>query len=211
MKEKLCKKCDLVLSVEMFSKAKQNTDGLLGHCKICQKKERNFYYLCNKEALDNKNKEWKKNNKDKVSIMNKASRSKNPEAWKTWYEKNKEKHVKKNSEYFKNRLINDENFAITIKLRNRINAAFYSRGIRKKTKTTELLGCSIQELKIHIEKKFQEGMKWDNRGEWHIDHIKPCASFDLTKESEQKLCFHFSNLQPLWATDNIKKGSKINV
>ena len=53
-------------------------------------------------------------------------------------------------------------------------------------------------------------MNWNNIGKWHIDHIKPCKSFDLTKSDEQKKCFHYTNLQPLWALDNIKKGAKIS-
>ena len=74
-----------------------------------------------------------------------------------------------------------------------------------------LLGCSPDFFKRHLESKFTEGMSWENYGTkgWHIDHIKPCASFDLTIESEQIECFHFSNLQPLWWYDNIEKSDKI--
>ncbi len=57
--------------------------------------------------------------------------------------------------------------------------------------------------------KFTNGMAWDDYGDWHIDHILPCISFDLSDENQQKICFHYTNLQPLWATDNLKKGSKI--
>ena len=69
-----------------------------------------------------------------------------------------------------------------------------------------LLGCTIQEARNHIEKQFIDGMSWENYGKWHIDHIKPCASFDLTKENDQRKCFHYTNLQPLWAKDNLVKG-----
>lgn len=73
-----------------------------------------------------------------------------------------------------------------------------------------LIGCSISELKGYLENLFSDGMSWDNRGMygWHIDHVKPCASFDLTNEEEVKKCFHYTNLQPLWARDNFVKGSK---
>lgn len=71
-----------------------------------------------------------------------------------------------------------------------------------------MLGCTIQEFKIYLENKFKEGMSWKNRSDWHIDHIKPCASFDLSKEEEQKKCFHYTNLQPLWARENILKKDK---
>ena len=60
----------------------------------------------------------------------------------------------------------------------------------------------------HIQNKFTEGMLWDNYGLWHIDHIRPCSKFDLSKPKEQRKCFHYSNLQPLWAIDNIRKGSR---
>lgn len=81
----------------------------------------------------------------------------------------------------------------------------------KETSSIELLGADIETVRQHIEKQFSEGMSWDNHGTvgWHIDHIIPCSAFDLTKEEEQKKCFHFSNLQPLWYDENLRKGSKI--
>ena len=71
------------------------------------------------------------------------------------------------------------------------------------------MGCTIKELKQHLESKFVDGMTWDNRSEWHIDHKIPCSSFDLSKKEEQQKCFHYNNLQPLWAIDNLKKSNKI--
>ena len=73
-----------------------------------------------------------------------------------------------------------------------------------------LLGCSIEVARFHLECQFTKGMSWDNYGYngWHIDHIRPCASFDLTDSEQQKQCFHYTNLQPLWAEDNLKKGDK---
>ena len=71
----------------------------------------------------------------------------------------------------------------------------------------------IEELKIYLAQKFQTGMNWNNHGygedKWHIDHIRPCASFDLSKPEEQAICFHYSNLQPLWQKDNLQKGDKL--
>ena len=72
----------------------------------------------------------------------------------------------------------------------------------------ELTGCSKNDLLKHLESKFTEGMTFENYGEWHIDHIRPCASFNLEDPEEQKKCFHWTNLQPLWALDNIRKGDK---
>ena len=73
----------------------------------------------------------------------------------------------------------------------------------------ELTGCTLEELKEHLASKFTEGMTFENYGKWHIDHILPCASFDLLLPEEQPKCFHYTNLQPLWAIDNMKKGAKI--
>jgi len=73
----------------------------------------------------------------------------------------------------------------------------------------DLIGASPSFVMGYLEAKFTEGMTWENYGHgWHVDHILPCCSFDLTKEEEQKKCFHYSNLQPLWAEDNLKKGGK---
>jgi len=71
--------------------------------------------------------------------------------------------------------------------------------------TIQSIGCSVNELKKWLELKFQEGMTWDNYGKWHIDHIKPCCKFNLADIDDQKKCFHYTNLQPLWAKDNRKK------
>lgn len=72
----------------------------------------------------------------------------------------------------------------------------------------ELIGCSVEKLMEHLEKQFTEGMTWGNYGRWHVDHIKPCAMFDFSKPEHQQECFHYSNLQPLWAKDNLKKSDK---
>lgn len=79
----------------------------------------------------------------------------------------------------------------------------------KSEKTEKLLGMTMKELKKYLEEQFKEGMSWKNYGEWHIDHIKPLASFDLVKPKEQKKAFHYTNLQPLWAKENLQKYSKI--
>lgn len=93
-------------------------------------------------------------------------------------------------------------------MRSRVSQAI-SRGSGKKArKTVELIGCEVNELIEHLESKFTDGMTMANYGKWHVDHIKPCALFDMKLDSEQKLCFHYSNLQPLWAEDNLLKSDK---
>ena len=80
---------------------------------------------------------------------------------------------------------------------------------KKNNTTMELTGCSVIFLKGYLEAKFKDGMNWSNHGLWHIDHIKPCISFNLLDENEQKACFHYSNLQPLWASENLSKSCKL--
>ncbi len=102
------------------------------------------------------------------------------------------------------------NYAIRKRLRNRIFMAL--NGDSKSGNTVELLGCSIPDFKIYIESKFDSGMTWDNWGKgndkWNLDHIMPCAIFDLSKPEHQKRCFHFSNYQPLWESENLAKADK---
>lgn len=103
----------------------------------------------------------------------------------------------------------DVNFRLAGNLRSRLRRAMiFGRGA-KSASTLQLLGCTVDELKVKLESRFQPGMTWDNYGEWHVDHIKPCASFDLTEPAQQLACFHFSNLQPLWALENLKKGARL--
>ncbi len=92
------------------------------------------------------------------------------------------------------------------RLNTRMTSALFSAGVRKAHNTEELVGCSIKHLMEHLEKQFTPGMNSANHVKWHIDHIRPCASFDLTDLKQQRQCFHYSNLQPLWARDNIEKA-----
>lgn len=101
-------------------------------------------------------------------------------------------------------------FKITKTLRRRIYFAIRrNKGIKSGT-TTAMLGCSVAFLKERLETQFKRGMTWKNYGRvWHIDHIRPCADFDLTKPEEQKKCFHWTNLQPLRSSENMRKSAKI--
>ena len=102
--------------------------------------------------------------------------------------------------------LNNPSAKVAHYLRNRNKSVL--NGNQKAGNTTELLGCSFEIAIEHIEKQFKPGMTWDNHGEWHIDHCKACAKFDLTDLDEQKKCFHYTNLQPLWAHENLSKGCK---
>ena len=103
-------------------------------------------------------------------------------------------------------MLNNPAARIAANLRSRMRKLL--KGKVKSAKALELLGCSAEEWKVHLEQQFSDGMNWDNYGDWEIDHIKPCASFNLELEEEQKACFHYSNTQPLWQPDNASKGCK---
>lgn len=130
------------------------------------------------------------------------------------YRENYDKNKPKQDEYRKSiqpklnarsveRRKTDLNFKLRGLLRNRVGSALKSGSAVKD------LGCSIEELKSYLESKFQPGMTWENHGKWHIDHIKPLCKFDLTNREQFIQACHFSNLQPLWAVDNIRKGGKL--
>ena len=95
-------------------------------------------------------------------------------------------------------------------LRRRLRGALLVTSTKKTTRTLVLLGCTINEGKAHLERQFADGMTWENHGlyGWHIDHIRPVASFDLTDPAQQAACFHYTNLQPLWAADNLAKSDR---
>ena len=164
------------------------------------------YTLFNKErkkALDFKN-------RDHISAMRRKRRQ-TEEGKKRLAADNKryrKKHRKKLTQKFLNRRRTDPNFKILTLLRSRIGKAL--KGHNKYSATVELLGCTIEELWTHLENKFTEGMTRENHGEWHVDHVIPCANFDLTDPEQQKKCFHYTNLQPLWALDNLKKSNRVN-
>ena len=132
---------------------------------------------------------------------NKARAAKN-------YRNNKTTVVKRVIAYRKKRKSTDTAFKIENNLRNRLHSAL--NGNYKADTTKALLGCTYEEACAHIEAQFAEGMSWDKMGLHgiHIDHIRPCASFDLTDPEQQRECFHYTNLQPLWAKDNLRKSDR---
>jgi hypothetical protein len=125
--------------------------------------------------------------------------------FKKMYQKNKKKINAKNVEYRSK----NTNARLGNNLRSRINKALH--GVAKSKNTVALLGCSIENFKQHIESQWDDKMSWDNYGlyGWHIDHIIPCYQFDLTDSAQQALCFHYTNMQPLWAGENLSKNKYI--
>jgi hypothetical protein len=211
---KQCTKCKNLYPVEYFNKDSQKSSGVRPSCKKCDNDSCNERYRKNREKYAEMGKRYRENNFEKISQKRKNNRPQHNKWLQEWKIKNPERHrehVRKEVE----RIKNDPQLKIKKNLRTRLG--FLLRGKNKSAKTLTLLGCSMEEFKSYFESKFLDGMNWNNYGlwkagspmTWHIDHIIPCESFDLTDPEQQKKCFHHTNLQPLWAIDNLVKSSKI--
>ena len=192
---KKCCKCKTEKQAVEFYHRSDKPHLLMSRCKPCicedtkedamrsptKKLRDREYYSANKERRNAYMKEWQKRNKH------------------LRYSKDKEKCLR------------DVHFAMRQRLHNRLRTAI--RRNPKHTSVVVLLGCSLQEFKVYFESRFSNGMTWEafSRGEIHIDHIITCALFDLSQEEQQRKCFHYTNLQPLYAKDNMSKGKKVEV
>jgi hypothetical protein len=177
------------------------------------KEEKKIWYIKNREKILKHYKKYYLTNIEQFELYRELHRKERLEYMKQYYQINKEKMKLESSasnehqrKYQKKRRKNI-NYRLLDGLRNRIYYAIKKN--YKSIRTLKLLGCSIETLKRHLELKFKQGMSFSNYGKWHIDHIRPCASFDLSKPKEQHKCFHYTNLQPLWAKENLEKHDKI--
>ena len=162
------------------------------------------YRIAHREERRAYQKKWYEANTDRRTSRYKVT-SENRKAWR---EANREHVNAMRRIYGKRRRAIDLEYKILCNLRTRIHKAIRRGGATKSVRTLELIGCSVQHLRDHLESQFTEGMTWDNHGAWHMDHIKPCCSFDMTVLEQQKKCFNYTNLQPLWAFDNMSKGGR---
>lgn len=178
---KTCTKCNIEKALSQFSKHRHCKFGVRSWCKACSVLDISGWRVANKE-------------KDKLT-KNK------------YYQDNKPKIINQIRERSKLRRQTDPAFKLLCNLRRRLLNALH--GNTKTLRTKELLGCTPEELKSYLSKLFEQGMTWENYGEWHVDHVIPCSSFNMLLEEDQKKCFHFNNLQPLWAVDNLKKSAKL--
>lgn len=136
-------------------------------------------------------------NRDKINARNSANRKENRALTRAKSTADGKRHYHSNV-----------NNRISQNLRVRMRHALNYQSVKRQTSVYELVGCTISQLRCYLEGMFKEGMSWENRRLWHIDHIKPCALFDLRELDRQKECFHYTNLQPLWAGENMKKGKR---
>lgn len=145
-------------------------------------------------------------NKEHISAYGVLYREKNPDYLPGYRLKNRETLNKKANEYEKRKKQEDANFKLRRLLRDRLRKAL--KKSYKNGSAVNDLGCSIEFFKEYLESKFLEGMNWSNHGEWHIDHVKPLCLFDLSDREQLLMACHYTNLQPLWAKDNLTKNRK---
>jgi hypothetical protein len=182
---KKCSKCKVNKELELFSKDNSRKDGKCNNCKDCVK-------LINKKSNKNDPVKAKKYYyPDRAKYQN------------DWYHRNKIEVNKKIVDKRKNSIIN----RLQHNSRCRISKVIARKQMKKTSRTSMMLGCSYKELIAHLESKFKTGMTWENYGEWHIDHIIPISSGKTIEEINS--LSKYTNLQPLWAEDNIRKGASI--
>jgi len=181
---KKCCKCQLFKPIVEFNKNRTKIDGLSTECKPCSKIYKKNHYIIHCDEIKTKSAIWQSTNKEHRRVYMQG--------------------------YMKERYNTDILYKLINNIRHRIKEAIKHGHGTKLNSSTELLGCTVEKCREHLESLFQEGMTWENHGNfgWHIDHIRPCASFDLRDPEQQKQCFHYTNLQPLWAEDNLRKSDK---
>ena len=170
-----------------FTEHAKKPDQYLGTCVLCSKN-------------------WQSNNKDIIltSQRNYHNRNRENRNLKSRTRRRKPEFKLKRNLQRKERYHTDMNYQIEQRLRTRMKKLL--QGINNSESTKKLVGCDMNFLKKFLEKKFKKGMSWENYHLWHIDHIIPCSFFDLTDPVQQKKCFNYKNLQPLWANENLSKG-----
>ncbi len=191
---KTCTKCKQTKQLTEFSKRSASPDGLRSQCKVCVKASTIKWQQNNREKVNAKNKKYRENNREKVKASD-SIRKKRPEYKKRYNARRRERRK------------TDPQYKLANNLRSRVHKVL--KGKNKSASTMAMLDCTGACLIEHLESQFQPGMTWENYGTWHADHMMPCASFDLKDPEQQRQCFHYTNLQPMWASENISKGDKI--
>lgn len=209
-----CSFCKQILPVIEFEKDTHLRSGYRSQCRKClntaREPARKKYYKANEDRLKEASKRYCSKNKEHRRLQSRIWVSKNIEKCIEYRKIYNSNNRPKARNYFNSRYRSDPNFKIRHNVAVRIRDAIFERKGEKSASTLELVDCSIAQLKAHLESAFKPGMTWKNHGfgddKWHIDHIRPCSSFDLTDPEQQKLCFHWTNLQPLWQADNLAKS-----
>ena len=198
-----CTKCFEIKEISNFYKSGKSDGKYMAKCKPCH---REIVKSGDKELQKLSKLKYKQNNKEKEKERDKQYRLKNKEKRKLWEQTNKEH----NNRYCKEKRQTDIVFKLKMNLRSRTNKIV--RGGIKPSSAIKELGCSPEEFKTYIELLFQSGMSWENYGNkdghWSLDHIKPLSKFNLANLEEFKKASHYTNLQPMWHVDNMRKGNR---
>lgn len=223
METKICSKCSLEKNLFDFYQRKDTKNGYRSDCKKCfnknsvilrkknpekTKERKQEYFQKNKKLLLEKKQNWRKNNPEEYKKQTQDYWEKNKDIQtqkkKVWIQNNRTKY----NSYWTNRKKNDIEFKLLVNMRARLSNYLKKQNISKKNQTFEIVGCTPKFLREHLELRFTDGMTWDLFGQHiHIDHIIPLSSAK-TEDELLKLC-HYTNLQPLWAEDNLRKSNKI--
>lgn len=189
-----------------------------GFANWTPEKQHDWYVAAKASAWHSRNPEsnrlrvsqWQKNNPEKVAARNRRYRERNAEAIKKRAAARRRTRREKINAYQRARHASDPAYALRMNLACRMRNALKTKGAPKNHTTKRYLGCSIAHLRQHLESQFDEKMSWSNYGSyWVVDHIIPCAAFDLLDEQQCLECFHFTNLQPLECSENLRKGAKM--
>lgn len=189
---KICTKCKGSKTLNLYHKRQASKDGHSVICKSCILTHVNNY----NQKVDIK---LRKKAYDKVYVNSPLFDRSRYNEQNRKYARERQRTLYKTNPHFKIKHI----------MRIRIHQAIKHNTTDNNSAVEQLIGCTVQELKLHLESMFLDGMTWANYtiNGWHVDHIKPCASYDLTDIEQLSLCFHYTNLQPLWAKDNRSKSS----
>lgn len=179
---KTCRHCKSEKPLFDFYKSSHNKDGFDAWCKLCRKEHTKAQYKKRKDKIKETHKKWMENG-------------------------GKEKRAAYYYQWQKNRFETNPFWAFQRKARSLIKSSFNKKGLRKNSKTEQMLGCDIEFFQLYMEMQFSKEMCWDNHGEWHVDHIVPIAI--AKNELELIPLNHYSNLRPLWKSDNMSKGAKL--
>lgn len=199
MKARICSKCKQIVPIILFWKSKYKKSGLNSVC-----------IPCNKEI----NKEQFNKHREKRLAEAKKYRDENKEHYKEYFRVYKKEHKDEIREKYKPHVREYQKMKratdIQYKLKNAISCRIRGTIKNKNGKRSiDIVGYTIDELKQHLEKQFNNGMSWDNYGEWQIDHRIPVSYFDLTNDDDIKECWALTNLQPMWKKENLLKSNKL--
>jgi len=203
-----CKKCGKAKKDTDFCKDKSRKSGLHPYCKECNKKRIVLYTALHREEARERSRLWVLNNKERVKEYREdPSVKKHKKTYMKGYRAQNCSSIKeKQKAYDSDRIKKDLSYARAISFRKHLGVALKSNAVNSVIATD--IGCSIGKARKHLESLFQTGMTWDNWGRhgWHIDHIRPLSSFNLTIPKQFKEAVHYTNMQPLWAYQNLEKG-----